>query len=240
MATAIGSRKPVGGVTTKYLVHTLNRTGLPQVMDEMVSGAVTRTYAYGVQRISEDQPISSTWTPSFYGYDGHGNVRFLTNNAGTVTDSYDYDAFGMPITSSGTTPNNYLYSGEQYDGALGMYYLRARYYNPATGRFLVMDPDAGSVLDPATLHKYVYTQNDPVDRIDPSGRADIEEEAVLDAKTFTIFRQGFSAWRQRLAAACEDRVDQWVIQNGPAYSRDEILVILAIYAGCEASSFMLN
>ncbi len=123
----------VGGVTTKYLVDTLNPTGLPQVMDETVSGSVTRTYAYGVQRISEDQPISSTWTPSFYGYDGHGNVRFLTNSAGTITDSYTYDAFGMPITSSGTTPNNYLYSGEQYDSALGAYYLRARYYNPATG-----------------------------------------------------------------------------------------------------------
>ena len=72
-----------GGVTTKYLVDTLNPTGLPQVMDELVSNAVTRTYAYGVRRISEDQQISSTWTPSFYGYDGHGNVRYLTGNTGT-------------------------------------------------------------------------------------------------------------------------------------------------------------
>jgi len=46
-------------------------------MDETVSGAVTRTYA---NRISENQLISGTWTPSFYGYDGHGNIRFLSNN----------------------------------------------------------------------------------------------------------------------------------------------------------------
>ena len=81
----------VGGTTTKYLVDSLNPTGYAQVIDETVSGAVTRTYAYGLQRISENQKISSTWTPSFYGYDGHGNVRFLTGSAGTTTDSFRYD-----------------------------------------------------------------------------------------------------------------------------------------------------
>jgi hypothetical protein len=50
----------VGGTTTKYLVATLNPTGLPQVIDELVSGAVTRTYAYGLQRISENQKIGTT------------------------------------------------------------------------------------------------------------------------------------------------------------------------------------
>jgi hypothetical protein len=66
----------VGGTATKYLVDTLNPTAVPQVLDEIVNGSVTRTYAYGLQRISENQQISGTWTPSFYGYDGHGNVRF--------------------------------------------------------------------------------------------------------------------------------------------------------------------
>jgi RHS repeat-associated protein len=160
----------VGGTTTKCLVDSLNPTGLPQVIDELVSGAVTRTYAYGLQRISENQKIGTTQTASFYGYDGHGNVRFLTNSSGTVTDSYTNDAFGMPITTSGTTPNNFLYSGEQYDSTLGLYYLRARYYNPATGRFLVMDPYEGRILDPATLHKYVYAGSDPINGSDPTGR----------------------------------------------------------------------
>ena len=68
-------------MTTKFLVDTLNPTGLPQVIDELVNGSVTRTYAYGLQRISEDQLISGAWTPSFYGCDGHGNVRYLTNVA---------------------------------------------------------------------------------------------------------------------------------------------------------------
>ena len=169
----------VGGVTTKFLVDSLNPTKLPQVMDELVGTTVTRTYAYGVQRISEDQQIRGTWTPSFYGYDGHGNVRYLTGNTGTITDRYTYDAFGMPVTTVGATPNSFLYSGEQYDGALGAYYLRARYYNPATGRLLAMDPYEGEPSDPVTLHKYSYAQNDPVNVIDPTGRAAVVEVAFM-------------------------------------------------------------
>src|SRR5207247_9573900 len=66
-----------------YLVDTLNPTKLPQVLDKVVNGSVSRTCAYGLQRISENQLVGSTWTPSFYGADGHGNVRFLENTAGT-------------------------------------------------------------------------------------------------------------------------------------------------------------
>jgi RHS repeat-associated protein len=125
------------------------------MMDERVSGSVTRTYAYGLQRISENQLVSGTWVPSFYGNDGHGNARFLANTSGTVTDTYTFDAFGAPIASSGTTPNPYLYSGERSDSSLNLYQLRARFYNMLTGRFETMDPDSGDISDPGTLHKYV-------------------------------------------------------------------------------------
>ncbi len=107
-ATATASSETVGGVTTSYLVDTANPTGYAQVVDEVQSGTVTRTYAYGLERISENQKISSAWTPSFYGYDGHGSVRQLTNTAGAVTDTYDHDAFGNLVSSTGTTPNVYL------------------------------------------------------------------------------------------------------------------------------------
>jgi len=108
---AFGNRvaKTANGVTTQYLIEDdKNPTGLPQVFDELTSGAVTRTYTYGLQRISEYQPISNVWTASFYGYDGGGSVRQLTNSAGAVTDTYEYDAFGDHWTVEGTTPNNML------------------------------------------------------------------------------------------------------------------------------------
>jgi RHS repeat-associated protein len=170
---AFGNRvaKTVNGVTTKYLVEDdVNPTGYPQVTDELTGGAVTRTYTYGLQRISQNQIISSTWTPSFYGYDGTGSVRQLTNSVGAVTDTYEYDAFGNEVNHTGTTPNNYLYRGEQYDQDLGLYYLRARYYNPLTGRFVNRDPSNGIITDPKTLHKYVYANGDPVNLKDPTGR----------------------------------------------------------------------
>jgi uncharacterized protein RhaS with RHS repeats len=55
---------------------------------------------------------------------------------------------------------------------LSLYYLRARYYNPATGRFLSRDPLDGNTIDPQSLHKYLYAGGDPINRIDPSGRMD--------------------------------------------------------------------
>jgi RHS repeat-associated protein len=144
---------------------------------------VTRTYTYGLQRISENlSPAltgSNVWTPSFYVYDGGGSARQLTNSAGVVTDEYEYDAYGNSFTKQGTTPNNYLYRGEQVDLDLGLYYLRARYYNPATGRFLSRDPEDGKANEPASLHKYLYANGDPVNGIDPNGHGDIMEWVQL-------------------------------------------------------------
>ena len=181
---AFGNRvaKTVNGVTIQYLVEDdVNPTGLPQVVEELVNGVVTRQYTYGLQRISENlSPAvtgNSAWTPSFYGYDGGGSVRQLINSAGAVTDEYEYDAYGNSFTKQGTTPNNYLYRGEQFDSDLGLYYLRARYYNPQTGRFLSRDPEDqqpfdldGYPINPISLHKYLYAGGDPVNAKDPTGR----------------------------------------------------------------------
>jgi RHS repeat-associated protein len=176
--------KTVSGVTTHYLVNDLNPTGYAQVVEEIVGGAVTREYTYGLQRIDENQIVSGTWTPSFYGYDGAGTVRQLTSAAGSVTDTYEYDAWGNTINHTGTTPNKYLYRAEQYDSDLGLYYLRARYYNPVTGRFLSRDPEAGNAFDPKTLHKYLYAGGDPVNAVDPTGRAALFQTANLLEASF--------------------------------------------------------
>ena len=134
-----------------------------------------------------------------------GDQSRFTNSNDAVTDTYEYDAFGNALVTTGSTPNNYLYRGEQFDPDLGLYYLRARYYNPATGRFMSRDPqehkpitpllyrslnsriapllyqspDSRNPLDPRKLHKYVYTGRDPVNWIDPRGREGEEEDAEL-------------------------------------------------------------
>jgi RHS repeat-associated protein len=150
-------------------------------VDELQSGTVTRTYSFGLERISETQTLNSVPATSFYGYDGHGSVRQLTNSAGAVTDTYDYDAFGNLVNQTGSTPNNYLFAGEQFDPAIDLYYNRARYFNTSTGRFWSMDTYEGNSQDPLSLHKYLYVAANPINQIDPSGNQIDDVVAALGA-----------------------------------------------------------
>jgi RHS repeat-associated protein len=152
-------QETVAGVTTSYLVADQNLIGYTQVMDELKGGAVSRTYSYGLSLIHERQIIAGASTTSFYGYDGHGSV-FLTSSTGSVTDTYDYDAFGSLISSTGSTPNNYLFAGEQFDPLLGIYYNRARDYDQRRGRFWTMDTWEGMsrIQEAATCFSMCYHQ----------------------------------------------------------------------------------
>jgi RHS repeat-associated protein len=161
--------KTAGGVTTRYLVDTNNPTGYAQVVEELQGGAVVRQYTYGHDLISQRQLVAGQWSLSYYGYDGHGSVRLLTDSAGAVTDTYTYDAFGTLTARTGATPNEYLYAGERFDPETGLYHLRARYMRPETGRFWSMDSFEGAAADPPSLHKYMYAGADPVNNVDPSG-----------------------------------------------------------------------
>jgi RHS repeat-associated protein len=165
-------RKVVGSTTNLYLVDDRNPTGYAQVLEEKtVSGGTTnlvRLYTYGLDLISQKDTATA-----FYGYDGTGNTRYLTATNAAVTDTYVYDAFGVTITNTGTTTSFYRYSGEQYDPNLGFVYLRARYLNPNSGRFMSRDSYAGNVFDPASLHKYTYGGNNPINNSDPSGKFEI-------------------------------------------------------------------
>jgi RHS repeat-associated protein len=152
------------GVETRYLVDR-NRPHASVVMEYYVNGSSLVDYTYGISLISQ-QRASMT---SFYHADGLGSTRFLTDISGNITDSYIYDAYGNTISSSGTTTNNYLYTGEQFDKNLGEYYLRARYYNPSEGRFTGRDPFDGMLTEPLSLNKYAYVHGNPVNNTDPTG-----------------------------------------------------------------------
>ncbi len=105
---------------------------------------------------------------SYYIYDGGLSVRALTNEAGTVTDTLVFDAFGNETAKTGSTDNAYGFQGEEKDET-GLYYLRARYMDPSTGTFTSMDTYGGSLSDPMSLHKYMFANSNPVIYSDPSG-----------------------------------------------------------------------
>jgi RHS repeat-associated protein len=152
------------GTTTSYVVD----TSLPyaSVVEEYTNGTLTARYDYGDDLLRMDRG-SGVY---YYLYDGLGSTRQLVNMSGTVTDSYGYSAFGEMALHTGSTVNPFLFNAQQFDQASGDYYLRARYYDQSNGRFISQDPFAGSNDDPVSLHRYLYANNDPVDRVDPSGK----------------------------------------------------------------------
>jgi len=123
---------------------------------------------------------------SFYGYDGNGNTRYLTATNATISDTYVYGAFGTLLASTGSTPNDYRFAGEQFDSSLGLCYLRARYLNPGTGRFWTRDTHPGNDQDPISLHKYLYCGNNPVNCVDPSGHENVQSSLILTAISLRI------------------------------------------------------
>jgi RHS repeat-associated protein len=143
-------------------------------------GSTVADYVYaGMLLISQQRGIGSA--PLFYLVDGQNSTRALSDAAGVVTDAYDFDAFGETQASTGGTVNAYLYTGQQSEQGMGLYYLRARYYEPNTGRFLSRDPVTGSIFDPPAFHPYTYSRNDPMNRWDPHGKRGYLMELAVGA-----------------------------------------------------------
>ena len=103
---------------------------------------------------------------SYYHRDEQLSTTFITGGHGDVQNSYQYDAFGIPLETTEQLNNRIRYTGQQYDDVTGQYYLRARYYNPVAGRFMQEDVYQGD-----GLNLYAYCGNNPVVYDDPSGYA---------------------------------------------------------------------
>jgi RHS repeat-associated protein len=179
---SIGRDIASGCASGEFLIDDLRiYAGAIALQGEALSGLSCR-YTYGLDLISQTRLEGGTPETWYYGYDGHGSVRYLADESGAVTDTYTYDAFGIQIAQSGSaTPNNYRYTGEQWDQDLGMYYLRARYFNPQIGRFWTMDTFEGNQNDPLSLHKYLYCHGDPANGCDPSGHMEMGSMLVTSA-----------------------------------------------------------
>ncbi len=167
----------IDGQVTNYAWDELSTYG--DVIAELDNnGAVTTRYVLGNNRLIFQEQGS---TPSYYLADAQGSTRALANSAGSVTDSYAYTAFGELYAQTGTTANNYLYTGQQFDSATGLYSLRARYYHPSLGRFFSRDTFAINHYSPFELNRYVYGINNPLGYFDPSGHSALTETGIGNA-----------------------------------------------------------
>jgi RHS repeat-associated protein len=151
----------VDGTSTSYLVDPFNGVnGVSQVLSEESAGQSTQ-YLYGLDLLGHLGDNGA----SYYAYDAL-SVRVHFNNAGEIGADHRYGPFGEVL---GVGPSGYGFSGERYDAEVGLVYLRARYYQPATGRFLSRDSWPGDYAEPGSLHRFGYVGANPVNRVDPTG-----------------------------------------------------------------------
>jgi RHS repeat-associated protein len=155
--------KTVAGATTAY---TWDVAAAPPVV--LQDGQDTYVYGLGGRLVSQTDAAGAQ---TYFLNDGLGSTAALTDGSGAVRATLAYDAFGAVRATSGAAATEYRFTGQQDDAALGYAYLRARYYDPAPGRFLSKDPLRGSAARPASQHPYGYAFSDPVNAADPTGQA---------------------------------------------------------------------
>jgi RHS repeat-associated protein len=193
-ANGLRVSETTGSETRTYLFDLNNPTGFAQAIEEHLNGTLDKTYTLGHDVIAQHD---STNGLLHLLYDGHGSTRAVLNPAALV-QRYAYDAYGVMLTGPGLTAasaalTSLLYSGE-HTNANGTQYLRARWYDPSTGRFNRLDPFAGNASDPLSLHKYLYTHGNPVMGIDPSGRAEFTITGLLTSIAVGAAISGLDAY----------------------------------------------
>ncbi|MGG0825242.1 RHS repeat-associated core domain-containing protein, partial [Paenibacillus turicensis] len=99
-------------------------------------------YTWGPDRLLAKRDVSTN-KKYFYLYNGHGDVVQLIDESGQIVNHYQYDEWGNIVEQEETVRNDFKYAGEIFDDETGLYYLRARYYDPAIGRFVSKDTYEG-------------------------------------------------------------------------------------------------
>jgi len=162
-----GDGKRVGRTQDGSMTHYLWDTNSPLAVVVLeVTDGVTTTYLYGADLLAQ---YDAAGNPTYLLTDGQGNARLLVDGTGNVVGRYDYDAFGAVRSSLSTASTAYRNAGHAADDAVGLIYMRARWYDPALGRFLTLDPRLPGTWNPQDWNLYVYSRNNPLAYIDAEG-----------------------------------------------------------------------
>ena len=151
------------GNVTKYLYD-----GLNVIIEQDNSGVTTAKYVRGLGYGGGIGGIISTTRNQairYYLYDGRGDVVGLTDPQGILVQSYQYDAYGNILSSTGSETNPYQFSTKEFSSRSNLIHFGARTYDPMTGRFISKDP-LGMIDGP---NLYAYVNNNPINLIDPYG-----------------------------------------------------------------------
>ncbi|WP_322905760.1 RHS repeat-associated core domain-containing protein, partial [Paenibacillus campi] len=141
--------------------------GAGQVIGDQRSDGTQSSYVRGDRVLMKrDQTHGKDY---YYLYNGHGDVVQMVGTDGSVVNSYQYDEWGNVTQQNETVANELKYAGETYDAETGLYYLKARYYDPNVGRFLNEDTVEGQIDNPLSMNVYTYVYNNPLIYVDRTG-----------------------------------------------------------------------
>ncbi|MBW7989771.1 MAG: hypothetical protein FVQ84_07125 [Planctomycetes bacterium] len=156
-------KKKVDNYTIRYVYDGGNVIGEYDINDNLL-----RKYIHGV-RVDELVcmiDVADSNAVYYYHYDALGNVVALSDSAGDTVQKYEYSVYGqVAVSDPNFITNPYMFTGRRFDYETGLYYYRARYYNPYIGRFLQTDPIGYG----DGINWYAYCGNNPIGRADPSG-----------------------------------------------------------------------
>ena len=142
-------------------------------LSQMTVGSNTLNFSYDANGIP--MSVSYNGTTYYYATNLQGDVTAILNASGSPVVSYTYDAWGKPLTVTGSlattlgTHNPLRYRGYVYDTETELYYLQSRYYNPDTGRFLNADAFTSTGQGFTGNNMFAYCGNNPVARKDDGG-----------------------------------------------------------------------
>ena len=203
------SKRAPDGTVTYYIWDGKNLT-----QEVAANGAVVVTYVH--DGLNHPLAMARGGRTYYYLYNDLGSVVGLTDGAGGLVTAYRYDPWGN-VTASGPQPNldnPFRFAGYLWDVESGLYYLHARYYDPALGRFLSPDP----ALSQAAFNPYVYASNDPVNNTDPTGLAPRPVYTIDDDFFYRVMKDLYQRNLRGKNPGLMDYIDHdsWFYQAGNA------------------------
>lgn len=222
-ATGRRMAKTVNGTTTQ-----LRYNGNNLIIEMNGNDSITASYTFG----GIDKPLMTNRNNKDYYYvqDGLGSVTALTDSNATVVKQYKYSVFGVITDETGDTAawNPFTYTSREYEKDVGIYFYRARYYDPGTGRFLSSDPLAEKGHQ---VLSYRYASNSPLSFADPQGLATCQairymEDFESNEEPGVYIQFNASMYKAQWDAMAQNLKSQYNVLTVEASTKKDLLPIV--------------